>query len=247
MGLTIHYKLQVPATTDEAGAKALVAKMRAAALAMKQVGRVEAVGAISSSSAQLVWLSEWIMVPVPGEPNTTRGIEVPAQAGFVFNLTLGEDSEPLRLGLCRYPTRVKDAATGRMRLVRRKGWRLAAFCKTQYASLHGWENFRRCHIAAVELLAGMSALGLEVEITDEGGYWPGWDEAELRRTVERMNGIVAAFAGAMKDATEEEPSGEPVQSPIFDHPHFERLEAEGMAREGRMVRAAVTRAHRAKP
>ncbi len=243
MGLTLHYKLRVPTPTDEAGARALVAKMRAAALAMKRAGRIEAVAPISSSPGQLVWLSEWLQVPVPGEENCSRGVEVPALTGQVFTVLLGEGCEPLRLGLCRYPDRVPDHQTGRSRVVRRRGWRLAGFCKTQYASLRGWEHFRRCHVAAVELLAGLSALGIEVEINDEGGYWPGRDERELRRSVDRMNGIVAAFAGAMKDATDEEEGG-PVHSPIFAHPRFERLEAEGMAREGQMVREAITLARK---
>ncbi|MDQ5978064.1 MAG: hypothetical protein QG602_1036, partial [Verrucomicrobiota bacterium] len=52
-------------------------------------------------------------------------------------------------------------------------------------------------------------------------------------------GIVAAFAGAMKDATEDAPGGASVQSPIFVHPQFERLEAEGIAREGKFVKQAV--------
>ncbi len=239
MGLTLNYKLRGPVGVTGERARALVLKMRVAAMAMKRAGRIEGVGAISSSPGQLAWLSEWLMAPVPGDPHTSRGIEVPVLAGFVFHVSLGEGCEPLRLGLCRYPKQVKDPATGRMRVVRREGWRLAGYCKTQYASLRGWEHFRRCHVAAVELLAGLTTLGVKVTINDEGGYWPGRDEAELRRCVERMNGIVAAFAGAMKDAGDEE-DGRNVQSPIFNHPQFERIEAEGMAREGQKVRAAVT-------
>lgn len=247
MGLTIHYKLRAPAVTGEEAARALVTQMREAALALKQAGRIEKVGAISSSPAQLAWLSEWIMVPVPDEPNTTRGIEVPAQAGYVFSVTLGEGSEPLRLGLCAYTAERRNPDTHRLERVGTPGWRLSGFCKTQYASLGGWEAFRRAHTAAVDLLAGLTALDVEVEITDEGGYWPARDEAELRRTVERMNGIVAALAGAMKDANEEAPGGAPVQSPIFAHPQFERLEAEGIAREGTLVEQAVKVVRKAKP
>lgn len=238
MGLTLHYKLSAPAVIDPPGARALVARMRAAAMAMKRADRIDAVGQIDSSPAQLAWLSEWLLLPAPGAPDTTHGIVVPARTGFVFNVMLGDDSEPLRLGLCRFATRVKDPATGRMRSVRRDGWRLAGFCKTQYAGLHGWEHFRRCHVAAVELLAGLAALGIEVEITDEGGFWPARDEVALRRNLDRSNGIVAAFAGTMKDATDED-GGPPVRSPIFSHPHFERIEAEGLARNGKMLRAAV--------
>ncbi|RXK56774.1 hypothetical protein ESB00_13160 [Oleiharenicola lentus] len=246
MGLTLHYKLRAPSVTGEEPARVLVTQMREAALALKQAGRIERVGAISSSPAQLAWLSEWIMVPVPDEPNTTRGVEVPAQAGYVFNVTLGEGCEPLRLGLCDYTVEWRDHDTHRLERVGTAGWRLSGFCKTQYASLGGWEPLRRAHTAAVDLLAGLAKLGVGVEITDEGGYWPGRDEAELRRTVERMNGIVAAFAGAMKDATEEVPGGAPVQSPIFAHPQFEHLEAEGMAREGKFVEQAVKLARKAK-
>lgn len=243
MGLTLNYKLRGPVEITDEQARALVAKMRATALAMKRAGRIEEVGAISSSPGQLAWVNEWLMVPVPDEPHTTRGIEVPALAGFVFHVTLGKDCEPLRVGLCCYPKQVKDPSTGRIRSVRRKGWRLAGFCKTQYASLHGWEHFRRCHVTAVELLAGLCDLGIKVEINDEGGYWPDRDEAALRRCVDRMNGLVAAFAGAMKDAGDEQ-DGRSVHSPIFAHPQFERIEAEGMAREGQKVRTAVTLARK---
>ena len=162
----------------------------------------------------------------------------PGEHALVFTVTLGEGCEPLRLGLCRYPDRVPDHQTGCTRVVRRRGWRLAGFCKTQYASLQGWEHFRRCHTAAVDLLASLRRLGLRVEINDEGGYWPGRNETELRRNVEQMNGIVAAFAGALKD-TADETGGPPVQSPIFAHPHFERIEAEGAAQHAGTLNEAV--------
>ena len=238
MGLTLHYRLQGPLRASDARARTLVAAMRSAALKLKRAGHLAAVGAISSDSEDLRWLSEWLQARVPGEPDTTRGIEVPAVAGHVFLVSLGADSEPLRLGLCRYPTRVKDPLTGRLRSVRHRGWRLAGFCKTQYASLHGWEHFRRCHVAAVELLTGFSALGVAVEISDEGGYWPNRDEAALRESVERMNGIVAALAGAMKDAADET-GASPVRSPIFAHPQFERLEAEGATQHATKIAAAL--------
>ncbi|MEJ1971021.1 MAG: hypothetical protein WDM96_00370 [Lacunisphaera sp.] len=185
----------------------------------------------------MLWLSEWISVPVPGEENTSRGVKVPVEDGHVFAVRLGEDCEPLRLGLCRYPDRVRDHQTGRLRVARGRGWRLSGFCKTQYASLHGWEHFRRCHLAAVDLLTGLRRLGLCVTINDEGGYWPRRDETELRRNMDNMNGIVAAFAGAMKDATAE--GAVPVQSPIFAHPLFERIEADGAAKNTDKIKQVV--------
>ena len=67
MGLTLNYKLRGPVGVTGERARALVAKMRVAALAMKRAGRVEGVSAISSSPGQLAWLSEWLMAPVPGD------------------------------------------------------------------------------------------------------------------------------------------------------------------------------------
>lgn len=238
MGLTLHYKLRAPAGATDSGIAALVAAMHAAATTLRRAGRIERVGRIAAAPEDLAWLGEWMPVPVPGETNCVRGVEVPALDGQVFSVTLGEGCEPLRIGLCRYPDRVPDHQTGRTRAVRRRGWRLAGFCKTQYASLHGWEHFRRCHTAAVDLLAGLRRLGLRVWIQDEGGYWPGCDEGQLRRGLKQMNGIVAAFAGALKDAADAT-GGAPVQSPIFAHPHFERIEAEGAALNVATIKQAV--------
>jgi hypothetical protein len=238
MGLTLHYKLRAPASLADGDVPRLVAAMHRLARRFQQAGRAAAVSDIGSAPKDFLWLSEYLMVRTPGDPDTRRGVEVPVQAGRVFTVTLGAESEPLRLGLCRYPERVMDRHTGRPRIVRRRGWRLQGFCKTQYASLHGWEHFRRCHTAAVDLLAGLRELGLRVTVNDEGGYWPHRDETELRRSVDRMNGIVAAFAGALKDVTDGD-GGPAVQSPIFAHPQFERLEAEGVNREGSSVAAAV--------
>jgi hypothetical protein len=44
------------------------------------------------------------------------------------------------------------------------------------------------------------------------------------RNLDRMNGLIAATAGALKDATE---TPDAIQSPIFAHKNFERLEAQG--------------------
>jgi len=122
------------------------------------------------------------------------------------------------------------------------GWRFHGFSKTQFASLHGWAHFRRCHTAVIDLLAGIRRLGLEVAISDEGDYWPGRSLPELRRNLDEMNGIVAAAAGALKDAHDGEGGG--IQSPIFAHRDFERLEAEGEAKAGKAIRQAHGRISR---
>lgn len=107
-----------------------------------------------------------------------------------------------------------------------EGWHFLASCKTQYASLHGWDAFRRCHLAAVDLALAGQSLGVEVRIEDGGAYWPGRSEVALRAAVERMNRLVAGLAGALKDAEDDSGNGPSVESPIWEHPAFERLEAE---------------------
>lgn len=236
MGLSINYRLRGPARATEARIRKLVGAMRARAVAMKRAGRVVAAGPIEAGAKELFWLNEWLQIQV--DEHTVRGVQVPALRGQVFTVTLGEGSESLQLGLCEYPTRVRDPVTGRVRVVGDTGWRLSGACKTQYASLQGWENFFRCHRAAVDLLAGLGDLGLKVEISDEGEYWPRRDEAGLRRKMEQYNGLVAAFAGRLKDASEDGDSAA-VQSPIFAHPQFERIEAEGDAANGDKLAAAV--------
>jgi hypothetical protein len=117
-----------------------------------------------------------------------------------------------------------------------RGWRFHGFSKTQYASLHGWEHFRRCHTAVIDLLAELRQLGVSVKISDEGDYWPRRNEAALRQNLGELNAAVASAAGALKDWGEKQ-GGPPVQSPIFAHPQFERLEAEGEARARGVVAA----------
>jgi hypothetical protein len=228
MGLTVHFKLIAPPDTDATRARELVRAMRRRAQGFKQRGRVDDVLPLGDDREALRWAVEFKSIPFSGRPDTWTGVEIPAEAGFVFPVEVGGDCEPLWLGLCRYPRTVKVA--DRRQRTGLDGWRLHRSSKTQYASLRGWDHFRRCHTAVVDLLAGMRRLGLRVEINDEGGYWPGLSLAVLRRNLDKMNGLVAAAAGALKDWDEAESGRSTVQSPIFGHRDFERLEAEGATR-----------------
>ncbi len=228
VGLTIHYTLTAPPGTVAAGAGALVRQLRQRALACQRRGRVDAVHPLGEDADALRWAREWLFFPVPGQPQRHHQAEVLPVAGCLFPVGVGEDCEPLWLGLCRYPLTVRVA--GELRRTKLRGWRLQSCCKTQSASLHGWEHFRRCHLAVIDLLESARRLGCAVTISDEGDYWPGRDEAALRRNVDEMNGLVAATAGALKDAAEDGTGSGAIQSPIFAHPQFERLEAEGAAR-----------------
>ena len=227
MGLTIQFKLVAPPETDEQGAEALVRQLRRRALGFKSRGRVDRIHPLRRDVQSLPWGREWMERRDPCHPTRCYQADVYPLAGFIFAISVGEDCEPLRVGLCRYPLSV---VLGERRVrTQLNGWRLHGFCKTQYASLHGWEHFRRCHTAVIDLLAGARKSGLAVEIEDEGDYWPGRDEAALRRNLDEMNGVVAAAAGALKDMAADSP-GPAVESPIFAHPQFEHLEAQGASR-----------------
>lgn len=230
MGLTVHFKLTPPPDTDAARAHELVRQMRQRAQGFKQRGRVEAVLPIGSDRESLRWALDGRSVPHPWKSGRQSWIEIPAEEGFLFVVEVGEDCEPLRLGLCHYPKTV--VMGGRRYRTNLKGWQFKGFSKTQYASLHGWEHFRRCHTAVIDLLHGLRRLGLDVEINDEGDYWPGRSVTALRAELDQMNGVVAA-AGAMKDLVGETGAANGIHSPIFGHPNYERLEAEGAADTGR--------------
>jgi len=226
MGLSIHFNLAAPPGTNRARAKEIVARLRQRAMRYKAAGRVEAVSPLREDAAALRWGRTWRFIPVPGRPGSSYDMELTPLEGIVLGVGVGKDCEPLWLGLCRYP---KTAwAGGDMRRTGLSGWRWEGFCKTQFASLHGWPHFRRCHLAVLGLLEAACRLGCRVEVEDEGEYWPGRNEAALRRNVEEMNGAIAGAAGAMKDFDVAK-GGTGVQSPIFAHPRFEHLEAEGAA------------------
>lgn len=232
MGLTVHYQLSA-LKLDRAAARRVVKQGHALALRRQQAGELRRVSAVREDVVGLPQARQWVMYSVPGAEKTFSGIEVMPVEGFLFVVNVGEDCEWLTLGLCRFP----EAVSHRGASVPTKlggGWRFAGFSKTQYASLHGWEHFLRCHRAVVESLAEWRAFGVRVKISDEGEYWPRRSVTNLRRNVEHMNMLVAATAGALKDADGGEGAG--IESPIFAHKHFERLEAEGVAQHGTKLR-----------
>lgn len=224
MGLTIHFQLALRPDApdmDEHRARWAVEDARRLAMEMKRRGAFVAVTRIAHEP-QVVRRQAGEFVRYNHPRHGEQYCEAVPLRGWVFVADMGADCEPLRIGLCEYPAHVWHL--GDDRATRLHGWRLAASSKTQYASLHGWEHFRRCHVAIVDFLAALRPLGFVVKISDEGHYWPRRSERALHTEIEKMNRLVAAAAGAMKDAHED--SGG-VQAAIFAHPQFERLEAEG--------------------
>jgi hypothetical protein len=56
-------------------------------------------------------------------------------------------------------------------------WHWGSFCTTAYANRpeHGGrDNFRRCHLAIVELLHRAQRLGSLEAVHDEAGLWNNW-------------------------------------------------------------------------
>lgn len=226
MGLTIHYRLAFTPiggwSFQATDARQAVEEARGIALKMKQQKAFDAVGPMRWDDECRRWNREFYEFPVSGHSNRHHLIEPLPAEGSLFEIRPGRDCEPLWIGLCRYP-KTHSAYGRKFHVPHGPEWRLRRFSKTQYASLHGWEHFRRCHVAIVDFLAALRPLRFDVEISDEGRYWPDRSEQNLREEVGMMNRLVAAGAGAIKDACDDGS----VQAPIFAHPQFERLEAEG--------------------
>lgn len=233
MGLSIHYTLSAPAALKPAEALALVERMRDVALDMKRRRRVKSVSGIARDTAAALFEGRQF----PSVRSRWSGKEylpeVRPKRGAVFVVDPGKDCESFTIGLFKYPGRVTSCETGNNECQTKMGWawQFHGHCKTQYASLHGWEHFRRCHVAVVDFLAALRPLGITVEISDEGNYWPSRSEQNLREEIGMMNRVIAAGAGAIKDAYNDGS----VQAPIFAHPQFERLEAEGTNRLAKRV------------
>jgi hypothetical protein len=194
------------------GVKKLLAPLRAKALALgfDQVGEFFEVG------PDYTWAFHH-----PRGPHKLSDL-LPPSEGVIFSALPGDGSESVDLGLCRYEGV--------------PGWRFRSYCKTQYASRHGWEHFLKCHRGVVELLWLAEELGLRVSVKDEGELWKTGSHARLRRNLEACDQSIAALAGALQDRTRKPRA---IQAPIFDHPCFERLEAEGLAAHGGRIGQVV--------
>jgi hypothetical protein len=241
VGLTLHYKAHLPHATP-AQARAVVVALHRHAVALAKHGKVNRVHGISRRAEDLDRFAvRYLTVPHPDDPDAVTGVSIAPIEGSIFPVVLGQGCEPLWLGLCRYPATVARGE-GSLRTRLGGGWRMHCSCKTQHAGRHGWEHFHRCHTTAIGLIREFAALGVAVRIVDEGGWWPRRSDTTLRRTLAEHDGLLAALAGALKDAADE--TGAPitsVASPIFAHPQFERLEAEGASRLGEQIAEAVRR------
>ena len=195
MGLTIHYTITPRQPIDKAEARRLILAANAATLRLVRRRGYSYVSRPKEADLDEPWLDGTVLRKV--DAHTSQGYGVPPLIGGYYTLDLGKDCETAIFGLCKYPATLEFEDGGRLR-TGIGGWRFQACCKTQYASLHGWEPFFASHKFVID----------------------------------------AALGGAFKDASDE--GGPSVESPIFAHPRFEHLEAEGMATHAAAIRKTAS-------
>lgn len=226
MGLTINYRLRLPAATSPADVTERVEQLRSAAarLAFEKVG-----GLVTLRAGQLLGDMDppdplefpfrlWASYASDQDDPETGGFSDILPDAIGFTVLPGAECEPAPFGVAWGPPRDDDWNVLR---ALPWTWQFSACCKTQYASIVSAEHFVRCHTSIVALLDAAAELGFGVTVYDEGGFWDSRDTDTLLTHVEHMNRVVAALGGVIHDALGTEHR---IEAPIFGHPDFERLE-----------------------
>jgi hypothetical protein len=234
MGLTIHWQA---ATKPGEDARAIIAALRQKAfdLPFEEVGPTIDLQGESACDyktyrrdeadwARLGWFLIQADTKVKLDSRAWRPLTPHAVIGFP--IFVGEDCEPMNIALSRFPSHITVQGRGVIETGHDPAtWYMKAFCKTQYASRISVEHFLRCHLGVIAMLRAMQDAGLQVEVSDEGGYWETQDVEALVSRVGESNELVAALAGALSDD-----SSVRTYAPVFDFAEFERLEHEGNAK-----------------
>ncbi len=239
MGLTIHYKLK--AKGSEAQARKLIEQLHSAAqdLPFKEVHDIVD---LKGDQCDFDKLDKddpvrWLVCQSSGNirlknthdmGNGKMGdtyLTVLPNRVIAFETWPGEGCEVANFGFCLYPATVEHR--GKQIRTKMAGWRWSSFCKTQYASdprCGGVENFLRCHLLVVAMLDKCKELGCLAEVYDEGKFWDNRDVKALVPEIESWNGMIAAFAGHLKDVV-----GGKIEAPITEFSNFEQLELAGQS------------------
>ena len=170
-----------------------------------------------------------------GRGNKKRFVPISPEKGSVVAINVGEGCQWFVLALCKYPGMWRCHHGRSMQRWHPTNisseWQFSWFCKTQFAGEHGAAHFLRCHKTVISLLDFCKKSGVVVDVKDEAHYWENRDEQELAATLRQSEGMLAAFAGLLKDTVETREQ-HTVESPIFDYANFEHLEQEGWQRFG---------------
>jgi hypothetical protein len=214
MGLTVHFGMRLPGETPRAQVFEMLAILREYALTLHIDGASEIVDTWpepetwDATKDPLEGMFRlWAEAILEFDNDGSRGL-IDIQSGLGFAIHPGAVSEPASFGF--YYRRFANGAPPE--------WYWGCSCKTQYASLLSEQHFLDVHKRLIAILDRAKALGIQVEVHDEGGYWETRDDRELVRHVEKMNHILARLAGKLSDM------GRELNAPIFGQPRFERLE-----------------------
>jgi len=198
VGLTIHYQFHSAASAATDVRRVLEQlRQRARDLPFQTVGEILELAGDRCDFEKctrddphrwiLIQASEYLEHTDPS--GNTYSVNVPPTHLIAFGTQPGEGCEPANVGLCRFPATVMFR--GERIRTKLSGWRWSSFCKTQYASGLGIENFLRCHLSIVRLLDHAQELGLLAGVSDESDYFEKRDVAALVRCVGEWNAMGA--------------------------------------------------------
>lgn len=253
MGLTIHYDWKTK--TDLASSRRMIAKFRAMALKLPfdEVSEVYEQDPPDGKSVYIPYDHAFRQGDLYLSRRRSDGgqeiVHVPALHAMFFFAHV-EGAESASIGLASHPPvvlhredvieRNKDGSERGRTCgqgapiefpTRRRGYySWSSFCKTQYAGnpkLGGEANFLKAHLALIELLDQIQAVGVTLRICDDSRYAKHRDANRLLRSLRNWDAIVARIAGGLGDALGNA-SGS-LLAPIKDRPDFEHLEAKGIS------------------
>jgi len=239
MGLTIHYELKTKGGIKNVREFLKALREKAMDLPFKEVGEVielkgDACNYNNVTEDDLRWMLIQATQTVPDPAIEGRSHQILPNHVIAFITWPGPGCEAANFGLCQYPGSIvipykQDlwgiSSTKRIRTGFAGKWCWQSFCKTQYASdprCGGVEHFLRCHLMVVKMLDHAKSLGILSSVSDEGEYWERRSLEALAVQVGEWNGMIAKFAGQLKDQLGED---QEMVAPITKYPNFEHLEA----------------------
>jgi hypothetical protein len=227
MGLTIHYTLQTRLTKVE-DIRRLVEGLRQFAMDLP-FQRVEEVVEFKGKAVAHENQADphrWLKIQAAQYVEDARySYSVAPLHIIAFTTIPGEGSEPANIGFCSYPNSILSPRDKRRIRTNLTGWLWRSFCKTQYASdpeCGGVPNFLRAHLCVIKLLDFAKKTNLiDVEVSDEGGYWDERDAEKLAKQVGEWNEMIAAMVGQLNDSAQT--LGMVTESAITGFKNFEHL------------------------